>query len=683
MRTKIILGLSVILFFVSCKRDQKHWDTNIKAPIFKAELGFKNLIADSLLVVESDKSYSLSYEYEYAIDSVGSYLDVPDTLDKVKITLDKLVLADRTYTDTFTLREMDPSTGLFDGLTLPFDAQKIDNPQGEQIIDVSEEFFQTAKFNKGFLDITIHNQLPVYVDIIIFKLANKESGQVIAQDTFTDIAPDASQTKSIDLAGKVVDGVMVGSIVSVETRASNGPVLIDADKGVILNLSVHSLEPEYATAIFPEQTLVEDKQEVVYKFGGPLITEIKARSGWVKMKISSTIQEEIIIDYSFPNSGENGDFNKPFRRQYRVPAAKPGTTQVIEGEFPLDGYVMQYKGKDPTQPPFFNTIYSELTARTVYSGEVRDLSLEDFVEIEFGLVDIKPEYAFGDFGKKEFILDETVDIPIFKDVSGTIDLEAVKMNLFLDNAFGIQALTTVNSITASNSKNKTTVSLTHPQAIGKDILLTRATNPPLLAHTQFYEFDQNTSNIKEFMEVLPDKITTNIKIISRPNGSNDYTDFVKDESYLRARLSVVMPVQFAANNLTLVEKQAFNFNGLENSEKIKSGTFKLRVENDFPLDAKILVEFLNEADEVLLDLFNTGEKIEAAQVNSGTGKTDQSALSYLTANISAQQMDLIREATKVRIKSVFDTPNGTPNKIFSDYLIKTQLSADFVYEQTL
>ena len=46
-------------------------------------------------------------------------------------------------------------------------------------------------------------------------------------------------------------------------------------------------------------------------------------------------------------------------------------------------------------------------------------------------------------------------------------------------------------------------------------------------------------------------------------------------------------------------------------------------------------------------------------------------------------MDLIREATKVRIKSVFDTPNGTPNKIFSDYLIKTQLSADFVYEQTL
>jgi hypothetical protein len=683
MRTKFILGLSVILLFASCKRGQKSWDTNIKAPLFKAELGFTNLLDDSLLVVASDKSYSLSYDYEYAIDSVGSYLDVPDTLDKVKITLDKLVLADRTYVDTITLREMDPQTGLFDGLTLPFDAQKIENPQGEQIIDVSEEFFQTAKFNKGFLDITIHNDLPVYVDKIIFKLVNKEGGQVVAQDTFTDIAPNSSATKSIDLAGKVVDGVMVGSIVTVETRASNGPVLIDADKGVRIELSVHSLEPEYATAIFPEQTLVEDKQEVEYQFGGPLITEIKARTGWVKMKISSTIQEEIIIDYSFPNSGENGDFNKPFTRQYRVPPAKPGSIQVIEGEFPLDGYVMQYKGKDPTQAPFFNTVYSELTARTVYSGEVRDLSLDDFVEIEFGLVDIKPEYAFGDFGQKEFELNETVDIPIFKDVSGALDLEAIKMNLFLDNAFGIQALTTVNSITASNSSNKTSVSLTHADVIGKDVLLTRATNPPLLAHTQFYEFTESSSNIKDFMEVLPDQITTNIKVISRPNGSRDYTDFVKDESYLRARLKVVMPVQFAADNLTLVEKQGFSFNSLENSEKIKSGTFKLKVENDFPFDAIIIVEFLTETDETLHTLFNTGEKIEAAIVNTTTGRSDNSAVSYLTASISATQMDLIRDATKIRITSIFDTPNGSPNKVFSDYLIKTKLSADFVYEQTL
>lgn len=682
MRTKTLFIVGLFAFLFSCKRDTKHWDTNILAPLFQAELGFTDLIDDSLLIVNSDKSYSVRYDYAYTIDSVTSYLEVPDTLDKVRITLDKLILADKSYIDTFTLREMDPQLGLIDGLTLELEAQKIENPEGEQEIDVSEEFFRTAKFNKGFLDITIHNDLPVYVDQIIFKLANKSDGAIIAQDTFKNIAPNSSAQKSIDLAGKKVDGVMIGSIVSVETRASSGPVLIDADKGVRLELTVHDLEPEYATAVFPEQTLVEDKQEVVYKFGGPLITEIKARSGIVKMRISSTIQEEIIIDYSFPNSGENGDFNKPFNRQYRVPPAEPGKVQVIEGEFPLDGYVMQYKGKDPNEAPFFNTVYSELVARTVYSGEVRDLSLDDFVEIEFGLVDVKPEYAFGDFGYKEYEVNETHRIPIFQNVSGDINLEDVAMNLYLENAFGIEALTTVNSVVASNSNNQKQVSLTHPSVIGNDILLRRATNPPLTPHRQTYVFDKTTSNIKEFTEVLPDEITTDIKIISRPNGSNDYKDFVKDASYLRARLSMQMPIQFSTDNLTLVQKKAFDLNSLANADRIKSGTFKLKAENDYPFDADILVEFLSETDDVLVSLFSGDEKIEAGAIYGGSDRTTPRS-SQIEASVSESQMDLIRDATKIRIKAIFDTPNGSRNKVFNDYQLKTKLIADFVYEQAL
>lgn len=683
MRTKSFVFLSVVFLLFSCNREKKRWDTNILAPLFEAELGFSDMLDDSLLVVKSDNSYHLQYDYEYTIDSVASYLEVPDTLDKVRITLDKLVLADRSYIDTFTLRQMDPSIGLLDGLTLPFDAQKIDNPQGEQEIDVSEEFFKTAKFNKGFLDLTIHNDLPVYVDQIIFKLVNKNNNSLVAQDTFKDIAPNSSATKSIDLSGKEVNGVMIGSIVSVQTRASDGPVLIDADKGVRLELTVRDLEPEYATAVFPAQTLVEDKQEVIYKFGGPQITEIKAKSGKVIMKISSTIEEEIIIDYSFPFSGEDGDFSKPFNRQYRVPPAKPGEVQVIEGEFPLDGYVMQYKGQDPHQPPFFNAVYSELTAKTVYSGIIRDISLSDYVEIEFGLVDIIPEYAFGDFGYKKYEVNETHEIPIFKNVSGDISLEDVSLNLFIDNAFGIQALTTVNSISATNSNNKNTVSLTHPDLIGQDVLLRRATNPPLTPSRKQYTFDKTTSNIKEFMEVLPDEISTNIQIISRPDGSNDYRDFVKDASYLKAILSLDMPVEFSMDNLTLVQKKPFNINTLANSERIKSGTFNVNVENDYPFDMKLVMEFLSEDDVVLTTLFDTDEKIEAATINGTTGKTNEPKLSRLTVDVSESQMDMIRDATKIRIRAIFDTPNGSHAKIYSDYTLKTKLIADFVYEQAL
>lgn len=683
MRTKIIFGLFIMSLFTACKLDSKQWETNVKAPLFKATLGVNDLLADSLLDPEADGKYNLIYEHIYDIDSVLSYLDVPDTVDKVRITLDKLILADRTYVDTFTLRQMDPTTGLLDGLTVELEAQEIKDPKGEQEIDVSEEFFKTAKFNKGYLDITIFNDLPVYVDLIVFKLRNKVDGTIVAEDTFTDIPPQSSAFKAIDLAGKAVDGVMIGSIGAVKTRASDGPVLVDADKGVRLSLSVRGLEPEYATAIFPAQTLVYDTQEVVYKFGQAKVTEIKARSGWVKMRIASTIEEEIIIDYSFPFSGENGDFSKPFKRQYVVPPAEPGKTQIIEGKFPLDGYVMRYQGKDPLKPPLYNTVYSELTAKTVYSGKVRNLSLDDFVDIEFGLVDVKPEYAFGDFGYKVYDVDESFDVPLFKKLSGNIAFDDIGISLSIENAFGIEAQTTVNKIEGTNTKTGGSVSLTHPDVIGKDILLKRATNPPLTASRRIYHFDKSISNIVDFVELMPDKITTDMQMISRPNGSNDYRDFVKDNSYLRAILALRIPLTVGADKLGLVQKNSFDLNSLANSDKIKSGTFKLKVINGFPIDVKVKLEFLDDDDNVLHSMFASDDAIKAGELNYVTGKTETPSTSYLTATVSELEMDVLRDAKKIRVNAVFDTPHGDLVSLYSSYKLFTQLSADFIYEQTL
>jgi hypothetical protein len=47
------------------------------------------------------------------IDSFGDYLDVPDTLNRVNVSLQQLVLDDRELADTFTLREMAPGNGFF------------------------------------------------------------------------------------------------------------------------------------------------------------------------------------------------------------------------------------------------------------------------------------------------------------------------------------------------------------------------------------------------------------------------------------------------------------------------------------------------------------------------------------------------------------------------------------------
>lgn len=679
--TYLFLGLCYLMF--GCKREEKIWQNNLLAPIFQADMSLNDLIPDSLLTTNSDGSYNLVYQYSVDVDSVGNYLTVPDTVDTVNVKLQSLILDDRNLVDTFTLREMDPQSGFLDGLTVPLQAFDLTNAGGEQEIDVSEAFFQTAKFVSGNLDVTLHNDLPVYVDLIIFQLANKNDGSIVVRDTFLDIPEFTSQTKTISLAGKQINGVMLGKVLRVKTRASSGSVLVDADKGIRIEMTVRDLKPEYATAIFPAQTLVADTQEVVYNFGGPQITEMKARSGFVIMKIFSTIEEEIIIDYSFPFSGEGGDYSKPFSRQYRVPAAAPGTTQKIEAKFPLDGFALQYKGKDPNSPPFTNTVYSRLTAKTVYSGKVRNLSLNDSVYIEFGLVDIVPEYAFGDFGTKTYKVEDPFEVKALKNVFGAVDLENVQMTLTYDNGFGVEALTTVNSITAINNRTGQSVQLTHPTLINKDILIRKAQNPPFTPHKTIFTFNNTNSNLEGFIENMPDKIVPDIKVVTRPNGSNDYTDFVFFDSYLKTHLSLFMPATFGMDRLKFVRKQGFNFSDIRNNEKIVSGTFKLKVENDFPMSAEISIEFLDNSDQILLEIFEMDNVVDAAVIPSGSDKTSGPATSWLTTRLSSMDLDMIRDATRVRITSTFDTPGNNRTKIFNSYQIKTKLIGDFVYEQSL
>lgn len=673
------------LFFASCKRtEEAAWNARIMAPLAEADLSLTDLIADSLLLNDDDGAYRLIYEYETLLDSFGDYLNVPDTLNQVSVSLNKLILEDRTLIDTVTLREIMPESRFLDGTTVPLPEQDIKNA-GAQEIDITEAFFRKAKFKKGFLEIGIHNDLPVYVDMIVFKLYNKSNLAEIANDTFTDIAPFSSAYKSISLAGKEVDGILIGEIIRVKTRASSGPVLIDADKGLRLELKVTGLEPEYATAVFPSQTLIQENQEVTYKFGGPEVTVMRIRSGYVKMKVISTIEEEIVLNYSIPQSSFKGQPGTPLVKEVRVPPAPRGKVSSIDELFSIADYEVLYKGKDPNNPPFTNTVYSELSARMESSGQERYISLSDSVFIIFGLVDIIPEFAIGDFGKKTYSINEKEAIKAFRNITGTLSLESVNMSLLLENAFGIEADLQVKNLNGINNRNGKSAKL-WSAALDEVITLPRAMNPPLTSTYRILTFNNQNSTLKPFIENLPDQIHSEFNIVSRPRGSNNYTDFVFYDSYLKALLRIDMPVHFGAENLRLVQKRDWDMTKDKNrSDRIKSGTINVLVENDFPLSASVQIEFLTENDEVLTTLFPDGAANDAAAgiIQPGQDKTSGPGMSRFAIEVNEAKMALIKQASQIRIVSTLDTPGSARYKIYDHYKINVKVLADFIYEQRL
>jgi hypothetical protein len=680
-RPNNILLLLSLLLILSCRKESREWQVNVVAPIFQADLSLNDIVADSLLSTNGDNSYNLVYVFENTIDSFGQVLNVPDTVNENRISLQQLALADETLVDTIRLRDIAPETILLNGRTVVLPAQDIQNAGGGQEIDISENFFKKATIKSGFLDIDLHNDLPVEVEILIFKLSNKNDGVLIALDTFKNILPFQSASRSIDIGGKTIDGVLVGEMVQVKTKESVGPVLIEANKGVRVELKVRDLQVEKAIAVFPAQVLVRDTSEVRYNLGKAKVTVMHIHRGNIAVTITSTIEEAIIINYTIPTSGKDGDYNFPIKLTVEVPPAKPGTTQKYTELVPIDGYTILYKGKDPLQAPFYNTIYSELTASTVYSGIERNLSLTDSVFISFGLVDIEPAYAIGEFGDRSFGVEDTLNITGLKNLQGGISLEDATLELELSNGFGIEADFVLNSIKSINNRTKNTVPLNY-YIVGNNELIHRAVNPPFRAFETRWVMNSSNSNIKPLMANLPDMISYDVELTSQPNGSRDFTDFIFDYSTFKTKLTLDLPVNFGFDSLSLVKLSDFDFSDIQNNEQIISGDFQLRVENDYPIDAHLILEFLNSDKEVLYTAFR-GQKIMAATLKPGTDLTIGPELSYLRTEIDQSNMELLRDSKFIRISTMFDTPDSKNHKVYNHYTLKTKLLADFIYEQKL
>ena len=256
---------------------------------------------DSLSETNSDGSMDIVYETSYGVSSVSDIVQIPDTVEVSEVTLSSLTLDDRSFKDTLTLLELYPASALFHNQTTVLPGKDIQANEGT-VVDVTEEFFTTATFVSGFIDITIFNDLPVVAEVLEFELRNNDDKSVIVSGVFNNFLPNSSVSESYSLANKKVNGILELLVKRVKTSESDGPVLVDVYKGIRTEISVRDLKPQSATAIFPAQNLIEKKDEIKYYFGGAEFTQVKLKSGFIKLKVESTVEEAIVLDYSLPNS---------------------------------------------------------------------------------------------------------------------------------------------------------------------------------------------------------------------------------------------------------------------------------------------------------------------------------------------------------------------------------------------
>ncbi|MDA8886094.1 hypothetical protein N8368_03185 [Bacteroidia bacterium] len=679
----IILGISVLVFLSACRKEKFTSESNWLTPVLETRLDLGDLIPDSLTFVDTDNSLSLVYDGQFGVADLNEVLQIPDRVETMEVTLSSLVLEDRSFTDTLTLLELYPQSILFHNQSTTLDAQDIVANEGT-VIDVSEEFFSSATFVEGWIDLTISNDLPVSAELMEFELLNYDDQNVVISGVFYNLEPDSTQSQSFDLAGKTVNGKLELRVKRVKTMASNGDVDIDVTKGLRTTFTVRGLKPQVATAVFPSQNLVERFEETKYDFGGAELTEIVIKEGYILMKVESSIEESIILEYNIPNSRESTT-NKSVSRTWKIPAANPGETVYLEERFPIDGYQINLFGKTPNSLPTFNHIYNELIAKIEYSGVERTLSLDDKIKIEFGLVNLKPKLVIGDPGLHVIEVKDTLELSTFKNLNGRLNLEDASLSMDFYNTFGIETSITIDKILGVNSRSNTNILLQSNDNLSKPVFLERAINGiDFILYKTGLLLNKSNSNLKQFLENLPDRVEPEIKATIRPNGTLNQSDFAFDTSQVRVNLKINVPLQIGVKEFVISSTDSISLFQNEITEQVKAANLKLLVENDFPISGIVNLEFLTEDGTVIASGFDSTDNVmSAAEVDEVSGKSVLPSESEINIKLFREEMAQIQNASQVRINVQFDTKDARRYKMFTDYGVSVKIVADIIYENRL
>ena len=580
MRRSSAYVLGLFLLVSSCKRNPVSWDVDQTVPLFHSSFSLNDIDTKYLKYGVSDTGYRLEYEnllYSYRIND----LQVSDTGIDASFNLRKLRLNDQEINNTVTLGQINPLFNLLNG-------QKADIPAQEQSdleptdIDASD-FFETATLDTGYLDISITNDLPVNINLIVFELRNSNDNTLVASDSFRNIPKGGGKAvKTIDLAGKTVTKNLKGSIKRLETEASGGPVLIEADKGLTVTLGVRNLRPSYAVAAFPTQDVIDQDEGLTLDMNGAEIKYFKVRSGRLRIKVVSTIQEDMSMLLSLPGTTKDG---KAFYQELSLPGPAGVGVATTEQIYDMTGYTLDFRGKNPDVTDTVNTFHQILRVTLDSSGRKLAVGLSDSIRLEYRLEGMKPEYAIGYLGNtlSRTGLD-TTNFDLFKGLDGDLTFKDVKLDFIFRNSIGAEGRLKLHHLKGQNIFNGRSQILDADPL--KDYVLVGKPEFKRDAYTETsFSLGTSNSNIKEFLEVLPQKLEYDLETEVSPGGNvNNYQDFVFDNSRMDVIMRLDVPISFAFGGLTLRDTQAVNFAELGDMTRLKSATLFLDMTNYFPLD---------------------------------------------------------------------------------------------------
>ncbi len=684
-----LFSVLIILAILSCNKERisPNWETNILAPLFKSRLSIANLAGDSNVTTNADNSLKLVYSNTlYSFNPNENAISIPDTTVKTIYKISNLQLADQVITYPFSLGRFCQQLGFVGSLIINNNGNNMvinplnDQQSGDEQINAND-FFQSANVIQGYIDVTLNNGFPIDISNLVFQIRNQINGDVIAVETFSNLLSNTQQTKTINLAGKYVEGTLVAKIIDLDSPGSNGNnVLIDTSDAILVTFKAYNMIVDNALASFPSQNIIDEDQETQYNIsGGAKLKTIKVKSGTLQLKINSTVKEKTYFTYSMPSA--LGPNNEQINFQASVPPYISGPPTFITRLINLAGYTINLQGIDGDK---FNTFVNHLKVRIDSTGQAITISSTDSIYIDYGLIDIVPEYVGGYLGQQivELGPDENPLEAFEKIKNGTLSVEDLIVKLEIINRIGAEGRIKISKLESVRSSTNNTINLQSSQLMNTPLIIQRATDNPLTPSVSSFSLNSTNSNIKNWLENLPDKVRYELNVFLNPYGNTaNYGDFSYDNTRIDINMTAEMPLSLIASNLTFCDTVNFDLQSVNQLKQLRSGIFYLICDNKMPLKADLNLILLDENNYPLMSLTNGTQSISAGDPDVFC-KVVEPVRSILELPVAEQDAAKVQLAKRAIITATFNT-NQKPTcdsylKIYDSNYLDCKLTGNFI-----
>jgi len=716
MKKLLLLTLTTLLAVACIKDDKTSWNTEILTPIVKSNLTISDLLNSDDVVENPDSSLKLIYSTELYSLTADSLIVFPDTVFEFGASLESLELPNDTITYSLTLGEIARAQGGFLGfiiLASHGDSAVIPEIKGLSSGDIEialGSLFKSIELDSGTAEVIIGNELPMDIEDVDFMVSNapQHGGDLILRDTFPSIPVNNVFSKEIPINGKTIYADLIAKIVELNTPGSNGEkVLIDTNDALVAQIIIKDLKPLKATAVWPEQNVIDQTRLVVFAPGSSYqFKDVELRDGDITFDIFSNLQDSVYIKYTVPNLIHTVT-GLPFIVDTVVPPAFAGGVSEINVIYPLDEYYfllngygiedyhipnVDYDGSGDATDGLdaLNSYVTVLEARIQYSGQLKEIALTDSVYVNASIKNLRTEYARGHMGNTiKKIGPDSVSFALFDNISsGTIDLEQVYFEIETNNGIGATALATFNNLWSKNTQGDVVILTMDENTMD----INKATDSGTLSNhvVSTKTFNSSNSNINDFISNLPNKIVfdMDVEINGVDNPSNlassvisNPPNFLYYESGMNVNMNMEIPLSFMADSLVLVDTIDISFNS-QGEGNVKSGDFTLIVDNGFPFDATTTLYFMDINDNIIDSLWKDQTILRGdVAVNGKVISANQSQIKF---SITPERMELIKSAEKIFVKAGFHTfdaadPTKEHYKIYSHYNFKVKLVGDLNY----